>query len=87
MEDSPQLQAVSGIAYYMSPPHNIKEVLLDPIHTVIYIALTVSTWTTVLVKIRDLPAAYYSTTRLAAHFQRCWFYFFIFENKRREAAG
>lgn len=38
MEDSPQLQAVSGIAYYMSPPHNIKEVLLDPIHTVIYIA-------------------------------------------------
>ena len=38
MEDSPQLQAVAGIAYYMSPPHNIKEVLLDPIHTVIYIA-------------------------------------------------
>ena len=37
MEDSPQLQAVSGIAYYMSPPHNIKEVLLDPIHTLIYI--------------------------------------------------
>ena len=37
MEDSPQLQAVSGIAYYMSPPHNVKEVLLDPIHTLIYI--------------------------------------------------
>ena len=38
MEDSPQLQAVAGIAYYMSPPHNIKAVLLDPIHTLIYIA-------------------------------------------------
>ena len=42
MEDSPQLQAVSGIAYYMSPPHNIKEVLLDPIHTLIYIAFITS---------------------------------------------
>ena len=37
MEDSPQLAAVSGIAYYMSPPHTIKAALLDPIHTVIYI--------------------------------------------------
>ena len=60
----------------------------SPIHTVIYIALTVSTWTTVLLKIRDLPAAYYSTTRLAAHFQRCWFYFlFSKTNGARLRAG
>ena len=26
----------------MSPPHNIKEVLLDPIHTIIYIAFITS---------------------------------------------
>ena len=38
IEGSPQLQAVSGIAYYMSPPHTIKAVLLDPIHAFIYIA-------------------------------------------------
>ena len=42
MEDSPQLQAVSGIAYYMSPPHTLTAALLDPIHTVIYIAFTVT---------------------------------------------
>lgn len=42
MEDSPQLRAVSGIAYYMSPPHTIKEVLLDPIHTGLYVAFVVS---------------------------------------------
>ncbi len=37
MEDSPQLAATSGIAYYMSPPHTMKEAILDPIHTAIYI--------------------------------------------------
>jgi protein transport protein SEC61 subunit alpha len=37
MEDSHQLHATSGIAYYMSPPHTIKEAILDPIHTSIYI--------------------------------------------------
>ena len=42
LEDSPQLAAVSGIAYYMSPPHTLRAVLLDPIHTVIYIAFTVT---------------------------------------------
>lgn len=41
-EDSPQLRAVSGIAYYMSPPHTIKEALIDPIHTALYIAFVVS---------------------------------------------
>ncbi|KAF7426538.1 translocon subunit [Pleurotus ostreatus] len=36
-KDSPQLAATSGIAYYMSPPHTVKEAILDPIHTAIYI--------------------------------------------------
>ncbi|KAI9862880.1 MAG: translocon subunit [Trichoglossum hirsutum] len=35
---SQQLYAASGIAYYMSPPLNFTEALLDPIHTAIYIA-------------------------------------------------
>ena len=42
MDDSPQLRATSGIAYYMSPPHTIKEAFLDPFHTVIYIAFMLS---------------------------------------------
>jgi protein transport protein SEC61 subunit alpha len=33
-----QLHAVSGIAYYMSPPLSVSEALLDPIHTAIYLA-------------------------------------------------
>lgn len=37
LEDSAQLSAVSGIAYYMSPPHTIREALVDPIHTALYI--------------------------------------------------
>jgi protein transport protein SEC61 subunit alpha len=37
-DGSAQLQAVSGMAYYMSPPLNFKDALLDPIHTVVYIA-------------------------------------------------
>ena len=42
MDDSPQLRATSGIAYYMSPPHTIKEAILDPIHTSIYIVFMLS---------------------------------------------
>jgi len=42
MEDSPQLVATSGIAYYMSPPHTIKDAILDPIHTAIYITFMLS---------------------------------------------
>jgi len=42
LEDSPQLRAVSGIAYYMSPPHTMKEAILDPIHTAAYIMFMVS---------------------------------------------
>src|SRR5271170_4499879 len=37
-DGSSQLYASSGIAYYMSPPLNLTDALLDPIHTVIYIA-------------------------------------------------
>jgi protein transport protein SEC61 subunit alpha len=33
-----QLHAVSGVAYYMSPPLNVSDALLDPIHTAIYLA-------------------------------------------------
>src|SRR6266576_1773381 len=42
MEDSPQLVAKSGIAYYMSPPHTMKEAVLDPIHTAIYITFVLT---------------------------------------------
>ena len=34
---SAQLHAVSGIAYYMSPPFSFTEALLDPIHTAVYL--------------------------------------------------
>ncbi|CAE6409654.1 unnamed protein product [Rhizoctonia solani] len=37
LEDSQQLMAKSGIAYYMSPPHTLKAAFLDPIHTAVYI--------------------------------------------------
>ncbi|TFK52719.1 SecY protein [Heliocybe sulcata] len=42
MEDSPQLEAVSGLAYYMSPPHTLRAALLDPVHTLVYIVFTLS---------------------------------------------
>jgi len=42
-ENSPQLYASSGIAYYMSPPHNFTEALYDPIHTVIYASFIIVT--------------------------------------------
>jgi len=37
LEDSQQLMAKSGIAYYISPPHTLKAAILDPIHTAVYI--------------------------------------------------
>ncbi len=37
-DGSAQLSATSGLVYYMSPPLNFKDALLDPIHTVVYIA-------------------------------------------------
>jgi len=42
LEDSPQLSATSGIAYYMSAPHTVKEAVLDPIHTAVYILFMIS---------------------------------------------
>ena len=36
-EGGAQLFAQSGIAYYMSPPLNFRDALLDPIHTAVYI--------------------------------------------------
>ncbi|KAJ3527840.1 hypothetical protein NMY22_g9631 [Coprinellus aureogranulatus] len=42
MEGSPQLRATGGIAYYMSPPQTIKEAVLDPIHTAVYITFMLS---------------------------------------------
>ncbi|KAF6750956.1 protein transport protein SEC61 subunit alpha [Ephemerocybe angulata] len=37
MEASSELRTVKGIAYYMSPPQTLKETILDPIHTAVYI--------------------------------------------------
>jgi protein transport protein SEC61 subunit alpha len=37
-----QLHAVSGVAYYMSPPLSISEALLDPIHTSIYLVYMIA---------------------------------------------
>ncbi|KAL1920416.1 uncharacterized protein VTP21DRAFT_793 [Calcarisporiella thermophila] len=38
LEGSAQLFATKGVVYYMSPPHNITAALLDPIHTIGYVA-------------------------------------------------
>jgi protein transport protein SEC61 subunit alpha len=37
MEESAQLAATSGIAYYISPPRTLHAAFVDPIHTVLYI--------------------------------------------------
>ena len=37
MEESAQLAATSGFAYYISPPRTLHAALVDPIHTVLYI--------------------------------------------------
>ncbi|KAI8457941.1 protein transport protein SEC61 subunit alpha [Phakopsora pachyrhizi] len=37
LDSSSQLFAKSGIAYYISPPHNIRAVFSDPIHTLLYV--------------------------------------------------
>lgn len=37
LEESSQLFAKSGIAYYMSPPHTFKSALTDPVHFVLYL--------------------------------------------------
>ncbi|CAO3662573.1 unnamed protein product [Umbelopsis vinacea] len=38
-EGSSQLFATNGIAYYLSAPHSLTDALLDPFHTVIYVAI------------------------------------------------
>ncbi|KAF9543973.1 SecY protein [Agrocybe pediades] len=42
LEDSPQLRVTGGIACYMSSPHTIKEAILNPFHTAIYIPFMLS---------------------------------------------
>ncbi|WFD32104.1 translocon subunit [Malassezia sp. CBS 17886] len=42
-DDNPQLQAVSGLAYYMSPPTNLHDLVRDPIHALVYIAFILTT--------------------------------------------
>jgi len=41
-EGSSQLFATNGFAYYISPPRSLTDALLDPIHTAIYIAITLT---------------------------------------------
>ncbi|KAH3669135.1 hypothetical protein WICMUC_005099 [Wickerhamomyces mucosus] len=41
-QNSVQLFAVSGIAYYIQPPFSLAEALLDPIKTVIYVSFVLS---------------------------------------------
>jgi len=41
-EGSAQLYASSGVAYYMSPPQDIKAAILDPIHFAFYLAFMVT---------------------------------------------
>ncbi|KAI0051623.1 SecY protein [Auriscalpium vulgare] len=42
MEDTSQLSAISGIAYYISPPHTLRAALTDPFHTFIYVVFMVA---------------------------------------------
>jgi protein transport protein SEC61 subunit alpha len=41
-EGSSQLKAVSGLAYYLSPPHSFAELGNDPVHGLFYIAFMLS---------------------------------------------
>lgn len=42
VEGTGQIRATSGIAYYMSAPFNMKEALLDPVHTAVYVIFIVT---------------------------------------------
>jgi preprotein translocase subunit SecY len=42
MEESAQLSATSGFAYYISPPRTLRLALVDPIHTILYILFMTS---------------------------------------------
>ncbi|KAI7865573.1 SecY subunit domain-containing protein [Spinellus fusiger] len=41
-EGSSQLFASGGLAYYLSAPHNIRDAVMDPIRTVIYIGMVLT---------------------------------------------
>jgi len=41
-EGSSQFFATSGLAYYITPPHNVIDVLKDPIHFVLYVTFILS---------------------------------------------
>lgn len=41
VDGSSQLRAVSGLAYYLSPPLSFSEAILDPIHAAVYLVFTV----------------------------------------------
>ena len=41
-EGTNQMHAISGLAYYISPPINLREALLDPIHSALYITFMLS---------------------------------------------
>jgi protein transport protein SEC61 subunit alpha len=43
LDGTSQLNAVGGIAYYLSAPRSFTAALLDPIHTVVYVALMLTT--------------------------------------------
>jgi len=43
VQNSPQMSAVSGIAYWLSPPHSLEEVVADPFHAVFYVAFILTT--------------------------------------------
>lgn len=42
VEGTGQIRATSGIAYYMSAPISMKEALLDPVHTAVYVIFIVA---------------------------------------------
>lgn len=40
MEESAQLAATSGLAYYISPPRTLRLALVDPIHVMYILFMT-----------------------------------------------
>jgi protein transport protein SEC61 subunit alpha len=42
MEESSQLTATSGFAYYISPPRTVRAAFVDPIYTILYILFMTS---------------------------------------------
>ncbi|KAI9259943.1 SecY subunit of pre protein translocase [Helicostylum pulchrum] len=43
MAESNQLTATGGVVYYLTAPHSILEAIFDPIHTVLYVTITLVT--------------------------------------------